>query len=232
MFKENSDDFIDPYVSEVKKRHRYDLLLRPFVQGIGLGTKITKGIDTGVPCNVVYVNPKLPKNRFTKNELIPSIINDVFTDVVQMTPSKARTRTNSTTVDPRRIKRWRPAPSGVSIGHFQLQGAGTLGAWVKDKQTGEPLLLSCWHILTNFGNSQKGDPILQPARIDGGTVNNDTIAYLERWVEVKMLGPNLGEAKSNLKYIIDTHKEIPINYVDAALAKPVSEDYISYQIAS
>ena len=133
-------------------------------------------------------------------------------------------------VDPRRTERWRPAPGGVSVGHYQLRGAGTLGRWNRDPETGEPLLESCWHILTNYGRGRKGDPILQPATIDGGTVENDTIAYLDRWIDVHMLGPNLGEAKSNLKFLVDTQRKIPINHVDVAFAKPVSEDVVSYEI--
>jgi len=84
---------------------------------------------------------------------------------------------------------------------------------------------ACMH-----GRGRKGDPILQPATIDGGTDENDTIAYLDRWIDVHMLGPNLGEAKSNLKFLLDTGKKLPINYVDIAWAKPVSEDVVSYEI--
>lgn len=225
-----NDDFIDPYVKTIKRRHRYELLLKRYVQGIGLGTKRTKGIDTGVPCIIVYVYPKLPERNLMKSEKIPPIIDDVFTDVIEMEPSKPKVRTTTKSVDPRRTKRRRPAPGGVSVGHYQLKGAGTLGCWRKHPKTGEPLLESCWHILTNYGKAQKGDPILQPAIIDGGTVKNDTIAYLYSWIDVHMLGPNLGETKSNLKYLIDTGKKLPINHVDIAWAKPVSDDVVSYEI--
>jgi len=226
----NRENFADPYVKEVKIRHRYKLLLKPYVQGVGLGTKRTAGADTGVPCIVIYVYPKMRKSQLGNSELIPLLIEDVLTDVVELRPTQAEVRTSQTTVDPRRTRRWRPAPGGVSVGHFQLNGAGTLSGWVRDKETGEPLLLSCWHVLTNYRKARKGDPILQPATIDGGTVETDTIGHLERWVDVKMLGPNLGEAKSNLKFQIDSNRPLTVNYVDAAVARPVSDDVVSCDI--
>jgi len=227
---QNRENFVDLHIKEVKIRHRFELLVKPYVQGIGLGTKKTAGVDTSVPCIVVYVYPKMPKSQLGYKEVIPQSIEDVLTDVVEIRPAQATVRTDKSAVDPQRTRRWRPAPGGVSVGHFQLNGAGTLGAWVRDKETGEPLLMSCWHVLTNFGKGKKGDPILQPATIDGGDVETDTIAHLERWVDVKMLGPNLGEAKSNLKFQIDTKRLAIVNYVDAAVAKPISDDVVSYEI--
>jgi len=214
----------------VKERHRYELLLKTQVQGIGLGTQKTHGIDTGIQCIVVYVYPKLPRSALGSRDLIPAVIDDVLTDTVEMPPAQPLIRTTLTVAEPERTRRWRPAPAGVSVGHYQLRGAGTLGAWVQDEKTGELFLMSCWHVLTNYGRGQRGDPILQPASIDGGSVENDTIARLEKWVDVKMLGPNLGEAKSNLKALIDQGKILPINYVDVALARPVSSEVVSCEI--
>ncbi len=153
-----------------------------------------------------------------------------MTDVIEMPPSEEKIRTASMVTEPERIRRWRPAPPGVSVGHYQLRGAGTLGLWVRDNKTGEPLLLGCWHVLTNYGKGRRGDPILQPALIDGGSVEKDTIARLERWVDVQLLGPNLGEAKSNLKALIDRGKTPPVNYMDVALATPISEEVVSSEI--
>jgi len=56
------------------------------------------------------------------------------------------------------------------------------------------------------------------------------IAYLDRWVDVQMLGDSLGEAKSNLKALLDRGKLPPVNYVDVAFAKAVSEEVVSYEI--
>lgn len=45
-----------------------------------------------------------------------------------------------------RTKRWRPAPMGVSIGHYK-GSAGTAGSLVKHKKTGQILILSNAHVL-------------------------------------------------------------------------------------
>lgn len=44
-----------------------------------------------------------------------------------------------------RTERWRPAPMGVSIGHYK-GSAGTAGCLVKDEKTGEILILSNAHV--------------------------------------------------------------------------------------
>jgi hypothetical protein len=182
----NQNDFLDSQIEEAKARHRYELLLKAHVQGIGLG--------------------------------------------MEMRPAQARVRSASSVREPERTKGWRPAPDGVCVGHYQLKGAGTLGEWIRDEKTGERLLVSCWHVLTNCGRGHRGDPILQPALVDGGTVEDDTIAYLDRWVDVQMLGDSLGETKSNLKALLDRGKLPPVNYVDVAFAKAVSEEVVSYEI--
>lgn len=46
----------------------------------------------------------------------------------------------------KRTERWRPAPMGVSIGHYKGT-AGTAGCLVKDKKTGEIMILSNTHVL-------------------------------------------------------------------------------------
>ncbi len=224
----NQNAFLDPRIEEAKARHRYELLLKAHVQGIGLGTKRVNGADTGVPCIIVYVYPKLPRHALDVRDVIPTGVGDALTDIIEMRPAQARVKSASSVREPERTKRWRPAPGGVSVGHYQLKGAGTLGEWIRDEKTGEPLLVSCWHVLTNYGRGHRGDPILQPALGDGGTVEDDTIAYLDRWVDVQMLGSSLGEAKSNLKALLDRNKALPANYVDVAFAKAVSEEVVSY----
>ncbi len=225
--KLREDDLVD-LAREVKEKYRFDLLLKSHVNGIGLGTWKRKGTDTSVPCIVVYVYPKVPQETLHPADRIPPAIDGILTDVVETAATEAPIRKSGTVADPETIKRHRPAPCGVSVGHYQLQGAGTLSSWVEYK--GELLLMSSWHILTNFGKAKRGDPILQPALVDGGCVKRDTIAYLQEWTDVKMLGPTLGEAKSNLKALIDQGKTLPLNYIDVALAKPISEDVVSHEI--
>jgi hypothetical protein len=135
-----------------------------------------------------------------------------------------------TDLPPERRRRLRPAIGGCSISHYAVNGRGTLGSWVKDKKTSEPLLLSCWHVIANRGMGMYGDPILQPGRLDGGKLPDDTIAFLERWVDVKMLAPDLDKCKERIRMALENEIKIPINRVDVALAKPVSNDVVSYEI--
>jgi hypothetical protein len=131
-----------------------------------------------------------------------------------------------------RTKRWRPAPAGVSVGHYLLDSAGTLGCWVSDSRCGEPLLLSCWHVIANSGNCKKGDPVLQPAVVDGGRLPHDIIAYLERWIDVQMIvsTQHLDDARQRLKDLLERKLQVPTNEVDAAVARPVSDSVVSTEI--
>lgn len=77
--------------------------------------------------------------------------------------------------------RKRPADGGNSIGNYRVNGAGTLGAAVTVSTLPNRLfIMTNWHVLKkNFG--QRGDPVLQPARGDGGRYPNDWIANLTWW---------------------------------------------------
>lgn len=109
-----------------------------------------------------------------------------------------------------RTARLRPAMPGLSIGHY-LVTAGTFGAVVYDKSTGQPFILSNNHILANSSNGHDarariGDPILQPGAYDGGKYSKNILARLAKYV---------------------TLDEYPlVNLMDCALAKPLNNDLI------
>jgi hypothetical protein len=63
--------------------------------------------------------------------------------------------------------------------------------------------LSNNHVLANSNNAKIGDAILQPGPYDGGTIPNDIIARLSRFVPIKW----------------KTSSSAPCNYVDAAIAE-------------
>jgi hypothetical protein len=217
-------------IKSVKERNSLNLLSKMSVLAVGIGTKVVKGQDTGEPCIKVYVREKYPESflsRYGKDHLIPKNIEGVKSDVVEMSELR---QFDVVDVPPEHRRRLRPAPGGCSISHYAVNGRGTLTCWVKDKKTHDPLLLSCWHVIAYKGMGIRGDPILQPGRKDGGKLPDDTIALLERWVDVKMLGPTLDKCKERIRLALENKIEIPINKVDAALAKPVSDDVVSYEI--
>lgn len=195
------------------KKHTYNLLSLNHVVGVGYGKKIKDSRKTDEDSIIVMVDRKLPESELKKKDVIPEKLEDFKTDVQEIGILKLLEVTLP------RKQRYRPAPGGVSIGHYKIT-AGTLGAIVKDNKTGEPLILSNNHVLANISNGKDGranigDPILQPGSYDNGNQEKDLIGNLFRFVPLE---PN--------KNIFN-----PVsNIVDCALAKPVDknaiEDYI------
>lgn len=182
---------------------------------LGMVSKRRVGILTNEEAIVVLVGKKVHASTLAKSEIIPKLINGFVSDVLEVGHIKASNHTVKTR-KPYLIRfgnfsfcrfrksRCRPAPGGISIGHYKIT-AGTLGAVVYDCRTGKSLILSNNHVLANETNgkdcrAKKGDPILQPGPLDGGTVEKDTIAKLYRFVPLK-------DCKKNV--------------VDAAVAKPL-----------
>jgi len=176
-------------IARALKLNEDELLSKANVVGVGIGEKIRGGFSQGRLCLKIYVEKKLIAKKLTKAEFIPQEISRIETDVEEAGKIIAQANTG----------RFRPAPGGVSLGHYQIT-AGTLGCLVKDKKSGKVLILSNNHVLANSNKAEKGDPILQPGPYDGGKKPKDLIGYLENWIEI------------NFK------KEA--NLVDAALARP------------
>ena len=86
--------------------------------------------------------------------------------------------------------RIRPAPGGVSVGHFAIT-AGTLGlslGRVDAHRNNRLLILSNNHVLANSNNARLGDCICQPGPLDGGRCPQDQVAILERFVPINFAG--------------------------------------------
>ncbi|MCG8403291.1 MAG: hypothetical protein MJA84_17100 [Firmicutes bacterium] len=131
------------------------------VRGVGVGYKRVGNIRTEKPAIIVFVEKKLPSGDLVRSQRVPAKLQGLDTDVVEI----GRVRLLQ-----ERIHRIRPALPGSSIGHYNVS-AGTFGAVVRDKKTGENLILSNNHILANGtngfdGKAKPGDPILQPGGCD------------------------------------------------------------------
>jgi len=222
-------------IQGVKREHAFSLLCRTGVVGVGIGQKEVEGKATEVTSITILVEKKVRDSLLPIEDRLPSELNGIPTDVVSIAGDdafmKVRLRQSQLPGD-NRTERWRPAPAGVSVGHYLLQGAGTLGAWVSDSISGEPLLLSCWHVIANMGHCRKGDPVLQPAVLDGGKLPDDIIAYLDRWVDVEMIVPtqNLSDARQRLKELLELKSRVPTNKVDVAVARPISDSVVAHEI--
>ena len=217
---------------QVKNNNKKTLFAKPNVVGMGVGFKITDGNLTDRLSIVVMVKEKIPVGGLQTEDIIPQELSQIPTDIFavgDVQPLLART------------DRWRPAPGGVSLGHYKIT-AGTLGCIVYDLITGKPLILSNNHVLANRNEAKHGDPILQPGPADGGQISRDTIAFLERFQPIKYntspatcefanfyvrMG-NFIASKFNSSHQIQAFRSDTsvTNEIDAAVARPVEESVI------
>ena len=204
-----------------------DLFKKPNVVLVGRGHKIVNGIDTGKEAIVVGVSKKVPLAVLKKREAIPSKIKGIETDVIEVGEIKAL-----------RTTRHRPAPGGVSIGHYQIT-AGTLGMVVK--RDGIRHILSNNHVLANSNNAQIGDPIYQPGVHDGGTAM-DTIGHLVDFEPIEFIGNStcpignfIASFFNKIAELLNRQTRLTAitqltNLVDCAIAEPVKGEDISDEI--
>lgn len=160
---------------QAQEQYQAQLLDKHNVVGVAVGYKESEGVVTDEVAVVVLVQEKKPLAALSAQDLIPKELNGQKTDVVEVGYLTAQQNGRS---------RFRPViPSGVSIGHYKVT-AGTLGTLVKDKATGETLILSNNHVLANSNDAVVGDAILQPAAMDSGAQPADLIARLARFERI------------------------------------------------
>jgi hypothetical protein len=127
------------------------------------------------------------------------------------------------------------------LGHYQIT-AGTFGCLVR--RGGERFILSNNHVLADSNEGQQGDAVLQPGVSDGGT-SDDRIATLADYVPIDFgTAPSecsIAEwAARSLNFVAGafgsshqlqaTKQTAGVNRVDAALARPLTEDLVSNEI--
>lgn len=220
------DDFEEAKMA--KSIYKAEILSRPNVVGLGVGYKTSGSRVLDELSLVVLVRNKLPPVSLRPQEMIPAEVAGVRTDVLEvgvLRPFVSHT------------ERVRPAPGGVSIGHYEIT-AGTLGCVVRDRSSGEPMILSNNHVLANRNAAQPGDPILQPGPADGGVPERDTIALLERFETIRFNEEpptcSLAQAYARFgntlaRWAGSQHQVQAIqlrpqatNQIDAALARPIA----------
>ena len=158
------------------------------ILGVGLGfaeEDPSPGCDPGSPAVNLYVAEPCSVDE-AKAAVVDSMgvaaasSDDVPVNVVVTGPIDAQ---------PHRF-RIRPAPGGVSCGHFRIT-AGTLGCLARGRQAPRNrrlLILSNNHVLANSNNANFADSVIQPGRADGGVNPRDRIAILERFVPINFAG--------------------------------------------
>ncbi|MFM8319984.1 MAG: hypothetical protein ACKOC5_03630 [Chloroflexota bacterium] len=229
-------------VLQAKTLHRAALLKHANVVGVGVGYKTSRGREGGELSVVVLVRRKLPAAALSDAALLPKDVGGFRTDVIEVGELRAADRlprSSAQAAAQEYTSRMRPAPGGVSIGHYHIT-AGTLGSVVYDRRTRRRLILSNNHVLANSNAGLPGDPILQPGPADGGQPGADTIAVLERFIRLRFtnepaqcniagtyawVGNQLARL-SGSRHRLQAYQQNPgaVNRMDAALARPLDED--------
>jgi hypothetical protein len=165
-------------IEEVRKMYEARLLRIANVVGVMIGYKFTAGDNTRKLSIVLLVEKKIKEQDLKNRDIIPAKIEDEMTDVIEVGKLRALQ------IDKK--ARHRPCPMGTSGGHY-LVTAGTNGELLRDKSTGKMCIGTNNHVGANSNDAQIGDPYLQPAAYDGGTVQEDTIGHLLRFVPINFI---------------------------------------------
>lgn len=225
-------------IIRIKERYQNSILKKDNVVGVGIGFKKVKRRKTDTLSIVALVDKKMPLSVLKEKDIVQKELDGIPTDVQEIGVVEAL---NKEVFHPR-INKWRPAPGGVSIGHYR-GSSGTLGVAVTDRRLGERLILSNSHVLAHNG-ARIGDPVLQPGPFDGGK-KQDEIAELYRVIPLSFLVdiPARGVASKTADVVNvffrmagSHHRLIPVrvsdteNTVDAAVALPLMESSVKKEI--
>lgn len=181
-------DRIDPHEFRAAMRAR-DIaaayyLSNPRVRLIDVGYKITDGHYTGETAVRLHVRSKpveavFEAFRMANEDLVIDKNKIPFqVDLIQADyqlhwswPPPPPENSRSQVHDPLR--------GGISVSGEWLYGFGTLGGIVLDSASGDPMLLSNWHVLVGSAYAPRGLSVYQPGYGDGGNYTH-TVATLER----------------------------------------------------
>ncbi len=163
------------HATQMRAKVVRDFMKRRNVVACGVGYKIAGNQQTAIPCVAVSVTHKEPAFALTSNDLIPQMVGDVPTDVVETGEIIAFGINRRTAL--------RPVRPGMSIGHIEGT-TGTVGCIVK--RGTQRYILSNNHVLARANKARIGDPIIQPGLNDGGTLD-DTIAELANFVPLQFI---------------------------------------------
>lgn len=187
---------------KLKQRYARRLLKQKGIHGVGVGylnpAKPGKGAAVIVYADQVSAADAKGKKgaKAGKHRFSPSLPGKLKAAIPVRLIRSSRFRKNAAPSSPFQ-RRIRPVIAGFSVGSPNV--SGTAGLIVSDKRRpGSRFILSNNHVLVNE-NSTRTSLTLQPGGADGGTIKNDTIGRVDRFVRLRKKGTN---------------------FMDAALAKP------------
>ncbi|MEC9488240.1 MAG: hypothetical protein UMV23_02000 [Halanaerobium sp.] len=245
--------------NDILERNKRKLFKLKNVEGVGVGYKIKDGVRTEQTAAVVFVREKMPASQLRSSDLVPQQIEGIQTDVIETGRFRLLSsypgrpgyeqESDDALENRKRTSRLRPAPGGVSIGHYEIT-AGTLGAIVTDNAAGQKMILSNNHVLANLSTTTTarakiGDPILQPGPYDNGSKDKDILARLYKYIPLETTESGITCPYANFfetllntlikligkrDYQVKFLKEGKENLIDAALAEPEDEEWIERKI--
>ena len=165
-------------VIAIKNAHEAELLAKPNVHGVGVGSRRVGGVITDDFAIFVYVTKKSDQPG---PDRIPDTIDGVSVEVVEeprmelhveaFRATEAETKEQVLNFEP--TDEQRPVFGGISIGPCRFVDgnkvtAGTLGLIVRGQ--GRDLALSNFHVLySDDGQGKQGDSVTQPGTLDFGS---------------------------------------------------------------
>ncbi|MEP3839139.1 MAG: hypothetical protein ABJM36_15960 [Algibacter sp.] len=157
------------------------------VTGVDVGYKYTNGKRTDEITIRVHVKQK--KKTVASKEKIPTTINGIKTDVIEMEvyPQILSQKLENLSLQADTAT-YTTVKGGVSIGPERSISTpdgnfvytGTLGCIAKDNVTNNPVLLSNFHVMCIDNTWSVGDFMCQPSRVDTGSPVTDRVGALER----------------------------------------------------
>jgi endonuclease G, mitochondrial len=144
-------------------------LADPNITSIGIGYKRTAGQDTSKLAIQFSVRAKVVPEGLPAlgSRMIPTTIKidglTVPTDVIERSYRPAYRTIVASAKDERRARADTVRP-GISVG-CRTTTAGTLGTFVRDRQSRQLVMLSNWHVFQGAGG-KLGDDVLQPGKFD------------------------------------------------------------------
>jgi len=123
-----------------------------------------------------HVAMKRASEQLSDVERLPDELHGFECDVLQ-----ARYRPNDGTA----AQVSRTLLPGISIGNLPRRTTGTLGMMVLDSHTGDPCVLSNWHVLAGSTSAASGEEIIQPGPASLGPSDPaNKVAELLRWTNL------------------------------------------------
>jgi hypothetical protein len=183
------------------------------VVGLGIASKVSRGKRSDDLALTIYVKKKVSLRELRGSQVIPPVL------PLELTGSKA-IPTDVVAIGQLRLDRVNPALAartpvqpGYSVG--RTDNAGTFGALVTDGT--KYYVLSNSHVLANSGNGRRGDPILYPGGVDGGTDPQDRLAKLSKFVKLVIGGEEVNLMDAAIAEILPAR----LKELRATLAKGV-----------